>query len=289
MRREPIFWDSPLGAIEAALDGARRELRRYWAGHLALMPIRHLDATSTRQRIVDADEDRVCHAILRDALSACGFPLVAEDVDCGDEKIDLPGFLLDPLDGTHNALMGYPAYTSSVALYDAHGSVSFGWVYDLSRDMLYIAGAGLGSYVQSPVALRRLRTHARERLDDLAVSIMRRRDEDQQLSRLIRSARKVRVSACSSLDLCLIATGALDAFVDINVPGHQRTCDIAAAALVLCEAGGATLTVTGTERRLALPSREALADYGGLIAVGDSRCGVLLASLWQSERQHVSG
>jgi myo-inositol-1(or 4)-monophosphatase len=288
MYREPIFWNTQFREVESALDEASRDLRRYWASHLAMMPQPlDFDDKSCIERIADTEEDRFCYITLKSRLEKFGLPIVAEDILCS-QITALPAFLLDPLDGTHNALMGYPAYTASVALFDADGNVVFAWVYDLSRDITYLAVKGKGALIQSPLTIRRLTTSSRDKLTSLGISVMRHRSENRALDNLIRIARKVRMSSCSSLDLCLIATGALDAFLDLNSPGHERTCDIAAAALVLQEAGGTILNPDGSERQLARPGPLALNDYSGLVAVGDKRCAPILVSYLKMEDTYVS-
>lgn len=268
MARDPILWSSSFGEVEAALDSARAPLRRYWAGHLALLPEgRRINDV----KIADTPEDRNCAKIVRAALRSFGLPLVVEDEPCPAAVLG-PCFVVDPLDGTHNAMMGYPAFTISVALFDSAGQVEFGWVYDLSRDVAYLGARGLGSFVRTPLAARRLTTERQKGIQNLAVSMMRHRSSPQGIGKLMREARKVRISACSSLDLCLVAAGALDAFIDVTEPGHERTCDIAAAAVVLSEAGGILLDPAGSPRKLAPPGAAALHDYGGLVAIGDPDC-----------------
>ena len=243
--------------------------------------------TITSSRVFDAAEDRVCHDLVHARLESFDLPIVAEDIPC-PEGTSGPAFLVDPLDGTHNALMGYPAFTSSVALCDADGDAVFGWVYDFSRDVTYLTVSGKGSYLQSPLTVRRLATVPRTSVEQLAVSVMRQRVKNPALERLMPIARKVRMSGCSSFDLCLIATGALDAFIDNNFPGHERSCDIAAAALVLREAGGILLNPDGTDRKIARPGPEALRDYAGLVAVGDARCVPSLISSLGREPEDVA-
>jgi len=53
---------------------------------------------------------------------------------------------------------------------------------------------------------------------------------------LCQAVRRIRILGCVSLELCYVACGKLDAFVDVR--GSLRLTDVAAGTLILEEAGG---------------------------------------------------
>ncbi len=265
-----VIFDGEAGAVEEALLSAQTRLRYYWCVQLARPVERGLGLEAWRGGRTRADLE--CNEVVQEALSQLPFPtnLVTEDgpdLPAGDAAFS---FLIDPLDGTHNANAGYPMFSSSVAMY--HGTrYVFGWVYDLSRDITYVASADRGAYLKTPLTCDRLTARRCERLEDAGIAMLRSRDGDRRaLSQLLWSAGKVRISSCSSLDLCHAAAGVLDAFVDLSAHGHERSCDIAAAALILREAGGTTLHPDGTVREVLSPSRAAVEDFQPLLACGST-------------------
>lgn len=266
----PLFGCEKVAELEECLYEARKELRRYWAGTLACMP----DS-------IDGDEiwdgsqtqyDLDCQKIIYDCLSNISLQItIFSEEEASALTLGVGGdfyLLVDPLDGTHNAILGFPAYTSSVALYH-EGAYVFGWVYDISRDLVYTAALGEGAYLQSPIIVKRLRTRKVDRIEDMRIAFHRPKMDRERvrIEKLIWTASKVRVYSCSSLEMCLIAAGVLDAFIDIDTPGHERSCDIAAAELILREAGGSLFDGSGNPRFSLPPSAASLSDRGTLIAL----------------------
>ena len=283
-----LIFDEAIGEVERALLEAQSELRYCWAAHLARRPSARCsgeDIWQSGTTPMDLVFDEIVRRHLRKVEHICAV-IVSEDADTGTPSPGTDAFLVDALDGTHNALAGYPMYTSSVALYQDH-DWRFGWVYDVSRDVAYVAARGQGSYVKTPLLYTRLRVNPPASVGQLAVSLMRsRRPECRHgISELLWQARKVRMSSCSSIDLCLVAAGALDAFVDIEMPGHERTCDIAAAALILTEAGGDLFAPELSRRILTPPSDNSLRDFGPLIAVSNRSVAIEIAKTMSLRHQ----
>ncbi|WP_434695638.1 inositol monophosphatase family protein [Pseudomonas sp. Z1-14] len=269
----PLFSKKHIYQLEECLYEARKELRRYWAGTLICLPSTHLeDILNTTLTEYDVE----CQRILLNSLSNIDAHITIYSEDSTSEIVlgnhgDF-SLLIDPLDGTHNAMLGFPSYTSSVALY--HGSsYIFGWVYDISRDVVFTAALGEGAYLQSPIIVKRLKTRKVSHIDDMRISFHRPNTDSQKkiIDNLLWSANKVRIYSCSSLEICLIAAGILDAFIDVSTPGHERSCDIAAAELILKEAGGAMFDGTGKVRYSLPPSEESLTDRGTLIALSSAQ------------------
>jgi fructose-1,6-bisphosphatase/inositol monophosphatase family enzyme len=270
----PLFRREHVPELEECLYEARKQLRRYWAGTLACLPDSNTrnDYWNNSQTQYDLD----CQRILYDCLSKISIrvTIYSEENTSAVTYGDIGDFylLIDPLDGTHNAVLGFPAYTSSVALYH-EGVYVFGWIYDFSRDLVYTAALGEGAYLQSSIIVKRLQTRKVNRIEDMRISFHRPKEDREKviIEKLIWTASKVRVYSCSSLEICLIAAGVLDAFIDIDTPGHERSCDIAAAELILREAGGALFDRTGHPRLSLPPSPTSLSDNGTLIALSSEK------------------
>ena len=67
----------------------------------------------------------------------------------------------------------------------------------------------------------------------------------QKLSPLIRRFYRIRILGSSALTLCQIASGSMEAF--INMRTSNRLVDVAAGILILSEAGGKIFSIDGAE------------------------------------------
>ena len=68
-------------------------------------------------------------------------------------------WIIDPLDGTHNYLRGFPHFCVSIGFRD-HGDLVYGVVYDPLRDEMFTASKGDGAFLND----RRIRVTKRESL-----------------------------------------------------------------------------------------------------------------------------
>jgi len=78
----------------------------------------------------------------------------------------------------------------------------------------------------------------------------------ERLNRVIpvmKTARRVRSLGAASLEICYVASGALDAYVDLR--GKIRTLDFAAAMLILRESGG-VFSLLDTDEQMEIPLTE---------------------------------
>ena len=169
----------------------------------------------------------------------------------GEEGTDLPGppgdsggglvWYIDPLDGTVNYAHGYPVYALSMALYQGN-EPRLGVVYDPERGECFTAIAGAGAFlrrdgrperrlaVSKEVALERSLLATGFPYDRQTSTL----DNLAEMAAFLKTARGVRRSGSSALDICYVAAGRLDGFWEYKL----NIWDVAAAAIVLNEAGG---------------------------------------------------
>jgi myo-inositol-1(or 4)-monophosphatase len=175
--------------------------------------------------------------------------------------------VLDPIDGTVNYLYRIPMYAVSVAVVTGDPRVPGEWatvagcVHNVRTQESWTAGLGRGAWVDG-VPLR---------LDpvagDLAHALVatgfgyrpaRREAQARTFAEIAPHVRDLRRIGSASLDLCMVAAGQVDLYYERGL----NVWDLAAAALVVSEAGG---TVTGLEGR-PLGERTVLAGDGALCA-----------------------
>jgi len=173
--------------------------------------------------------------------------------------------VLDPIDGTHNALRGIPAYSISLAIgHKRLADVQEALVRDLVSGATYYAAKEGGAFLNAgPIHVRPAD------LEDLVFSVYLGSHAAPDAAEIAHLARRVRVFGVASLDLCLVARGAADLYyMHSATPATRvRAVDIAGATLIVREAGGLVLDLKGGELDMPLTTI-ARTD---LVAVGDRR------------------
>ncbi len=152
---------------------------------------------------------------------------------------------VDPIDGTTNLVHGLPFYCSSIAVSTAPAlsAVFAALVADLPHDTTYTALKSKGAYRNS----EKIASSTRASLDDAMIGLdlnsNKVKEIAPQLTNLIQKTGHTRHFGANALELCYVADGTTDAFVDIR--GKLRTTDLAAAFLIVHEAGGTITAPTG--------------------------------------------
>jgi myo-inositol-1(or 4)-monophosphatase len=153
---------------------------------------------------------------------------------------------VDPIDGTTNLVRGIPFYASSIAISakPTLSTVYAALVADLVHDTTYTAQEGEGAYRDG----EKISSSTRGSLEDAVVGLdlnsYKVKEIAPQLTNLIQETKHIRHFGANALELCYVADGTTDAFIDIR--GKLRTTDMAAAFLILKKAGGTITTPLGT-------------------------------------------
>lgn len=216
--------------------------------------------------------DREANALIVECLASVGprVPVVSEEAPLPIGVSDAEQFwLVDPIDGSHNAALGFPAFTVSIALVRGKRPI-FGWVYDPSRRVAYHAsrGAGASMTVLDGGTRRLLAPRCDVPLARAVVGVIGGRRQTASMAALSRAVGKIRVVSCSSLEICYVATGVLDAFVDVSSTGYERACDIAAATVILEEVGGQIQARNGAALSFGPAGMASIAERQPIIATG---------------------
>ncbi|HPS90798.1 MAG TPA: bifunctional fructose-bisphosphatase/inositol-phosphate phosphatase [Methanothrix sp.] len=186
------------------------------------------DGTPTKQ-IDRAAEDAVLDTLRGSGL---GFRVLSEEI--GEVLIgEKPDYFLhlDPLDGTFNAIAGIPFY--SVSIYLSRGDFHLGFISDLARGESYYAEAGRGAYSDQS---GRLHVSDNADLSRFSISAYTLRPHTGRIAAIGDTVRRIRTLGSTALEMAYVASGKLDAFVDLR--GRMRVVDMAAGKLIIEEAGG---------------------------------------------------
>lgn len=208
-------------------------------------------ATKSSPTDVVTAMDQAAEELLRELLGAAR----PQDGVLGEEAGLQPGtsgltWVLDPIDGTVNYLYGLLPYAVSVALVDGDPSVEGAWtpvlgcVHAPATGQTWTAATGRGARLDG----RELRIPTPPAALDLALVGTgfgylpeRRRSQARVLAELLPQVRDVRRMGSAAIDICLVAGGELDAYYERGV----HVWDVAAAAVVLTEAGGVLTGIDG--------------------------------------------
>jgi myo-inositol-1(or 4)-monophosphatase len=165
-----------------------------------------------------------------------------QDEIVGEEGANLRGdsgvrWILDPLDGTTNFVHRYPAHSVAVGV-EIHGRRTMGVVHDTFNHRVYSGVVGQGATCDGqPLAVRNETELSRALVGTgFLPNAEARRVQADLLRAALPRVRDIRRSGCPSLDICNVASGALDAFYECGL----GQWDIAAATAI-AEAAGATV------------------------------------------------
>ncbi|MET8243732.1 inositol monophosphatase family protein [Streptomyces sp. NPDC005202] len=199
------------------------------------------------------DADRLAERYLTDTLGA----LLPGSVVVGEEAVhanpatyeairgDAPVWIIDPVDGTRQFVHGDPGFCTLVAL-ARHGVVHASWTYAPARDQLATAVRGGGAFLDGEP----LRPGAPEpgRALEVATSHPDFTTDEQKRALLGLWTDGIAPRACGSagLEYLAVARGELDA----TAFSWEAAWDHAAGLLLVEEAGGAHLTLTGEPFRI---------------------------------------
>jgi myo-inositol-1(or 4)-monophosphatase len=202
-------------------------------------------AGGDKTKLVDLSAEKaIVEVFLQQDVS---FTLVSEESGIKEYGIKPKGcyVTVDPVDGTTNLVRGLPFFCSSIAisrrpfLSDVYAAM----VIDLCRGITYTATRGEGAYRDETRIVTSTVTSLAEAVIGLDLNSYKVKELVPLLSDLIQSTRHIRHFGANALELCFVAEGLTDAFVDIR--GKLRTTDVAAGFLILKEAGGTISTING--------------------------------------------
>jgi myo-inositol-1(or 4)-monophosphatase len=239
---------TPAGEEPADLRRIAEDLVTEAAEHLSGLP-RPWDergiapagvATKSTPTDVVTASDHALESFIRERLAA----LRPGDAVVGEEHGSTAGesrtvWLVDPIDGTVNFLYGMPWYAISVAAVRDGSSVA-GAVIEPATGRLWSAAVGAGATCDG----RPLRVSG---ATDLSLSLLgtgfsyraeRRVRQVRMIGGMLPHVRDVRRAGSASLDLCAVAAGWADAYLEHGC----NWWDWAAAALIAQEAGALVRT-----------------------------------------------
>ena len=249
-------------------------LREKWA-----QP-RQLTAKGFRDLVTDADyaSQALITSQIRQAFPEHGFLTEEEASDLPDSGSII--WVIDPVDGTTNYSRQIPIFTVAIAAVDsASREVVVGVILDPMRQELFSAAKGQGVWLQVEKGEKRpLSASPVSILSESIVSLDMSHDHQTRQSVLdfVQHAgndiAKMRLIGSAALSMAWLAAGRLDAYLNYRL----QPWDVAAASLLVREAGGQVTTLDGQPWRW---TKEA----GGVVATNGRFHAQLLQKLSQTQ------
>lgn len=149
-------------------------------------------------------------------------------------------FVVDPLDGTANAVKNIPAYGISLAVAEVTDpdrsmtiqDIELGFVQNFATGDIYQAHKGGGASLND----KGIKTSSKNDITQSSIGAYIYRAEMEKVDKLCKMIRRMRILGSVAIELCYVADGTYDAFLDVR--GNLRIVDISAAKLIVEEAGG---------------------------------------------------
>jgi len=166
-------------------------------------------------------------------------------------------WIIDPLDGTNNFVRGVPHFAVSIAL-RSRGEIVVGCIHDPMRGETFTAIRGRGASVNGATMAASHQPALAGALVTVGFSYLpaRRTRVLDRLPEIAPHARAIRCTGSAALDLAYVAGGRFDAAWYLSL--HEW--DVAAARLLIAEAGGTLTDLSGAP--LDDPQRGLLASNG---------------------------
>jgi myo-inositol-1(or 4)-monophosphatase len=205
--------------------------------------------------------DRRAEEIVLAGLASLKEPITIISEELGTQELNGGGMrvVIDPIDGSKNAISGIPIYCTSIAVSSGENlsGVTFSYIINLVSGDEFWAEKGKGAFMNGE------RLHAQHD-DELYLAAYEAQSPGRDIPSimpLLSWAKKTRCLGSTALDLAYLASGSISVFV---CPSPSRSFDFAGGWLLVKEAGG---IITNTEGE----------DIGG-IQLGLKKISPLLAA-----------
>jgi len=153
-------------------------------------------------------------------------------------------WVIDPIDGTVNYFYNLPGWNISIAAKDEEG-VLIGIVYAPTLNSLWRASRGGGAFLND----RKIHVSLADTLSDSLIAtgfsydLAERVRQGEKIASLIPRVRDIRRNGAAAVDLCHVASGAVDGYFESGL----KEWDLAAGGLIAREAGALVTGRNGSE------------------------------------------
>ena len=200
-------------------------------------------------------EDVIINTIENEKVSIL---LISEEIGekyIGDKRKAIESqniLIVDPVDGSNNAVRGIPYCSVSIAYAKGKniGDIKKAVVLDLVSKDIYWTIKGEGAYLNANKIHVSDLDLSDKSFFELNLPKKNAFKNVERLKPIIQQFHRIRILGSSALTLCQVARGSMEAF--INLRESNRLVDVAAGYLILKEAGGKFFSIKGVDFDLEL-------------------------------------
>ncbi|XP_058555916.1 inositol monophosphatase 1 isoform X2 [Neofelis nebulosa] len=190
-----------------------------------------------------------------------------ESVAAGEKSVltDSPTWIIDPIDGTTNFVHRFPFVAVSIG-FTVNKKMEFGVVYSCLEDKMYTGRKGKGAFCNG----QKLQVSQQEDITKSLLVTEFGSSRTPETVRIILSNLErllcvpihgIRGVGTAAINMCLVATGVADAYYEMGI----HCWDMAGAGIIVTEAGGVLMDVTGEpfdlmSRRIIAANSKTLAE-----------------------------
>lgn len=186
--------------------------------------------------------DKKAEDIIFEELERLNQPLTIVSEEYGFKDIRGGGvnILIDPIDGSKNALSGIPMFSTSIAIVrgDSIKDTSMGYIINLINGDEYWAIKDKGSFLNG----NSIRTQQTDEFHVITYESQRPSMDIPRILSLLSLFRRARCFGSTALDMAFLSQGAVSVFV---TPTPSRSFDFSAGYLLIKEAGGIVTDLDG--------------------------------------------
>ena len=246
-----------LEIIQECSQKMRRAALRYYGSPKAAVGFGVGAGGDTSKRIDLAAEKALIDCLGKHEVSCT---LVSEEagtkqIGFGPSEIYV---ITDPVDGTTNAVRGLPFSANVIAVSRSPWlkDVETALVSDIVHNITYTAQKNRGAFKNG----KRIKPSETSDIADAVIGVdlntFKIEELVAKLEGLFRVGKHFRHFGANALEICYVADGSTNAFIDIR--GKLRVTDMVASYLILREAGGIIVSPEGEELNVPLAATQRL-------------------------------
>lgn len=222
-------------AIQAARAAGAITLK-YYGGQYEVGQKGHDNPVTT----ADLEADACLREILLQAHPEYGW--LSEETADAPERLDRERvWIVDPIDGTKEFIQGIPEYVVSIALVEDSEPI-VGVIYNPGRGDVHAAVRHGGAFLNG----KRVFCTEVEQLDQATMIVSRSETKRGEIEPFLPHLKEVRPVGSVAYKLALVSTGSADLNASVQ---PKNEWDVCAGDLLIREAGGQMLDLTGQVRR----------------------------------------
>ena len=186
--------------------------------------------------------DKIAEDIIISELESSGLPLSIISEEYGLKEVNGGGskVIIDPIDGSKNAISGIPFFCTSIAVAEGAtvGSITTAYVVNLINGDEFRAEKDKGTFMNG----ERVFSQKDEEFYLVSYEAQTPGRDIPRILPLLSKSRKTRCLGATALDLAYLSCGSISVFV---TPSLSRSFDFAGGWLLVREAGGVCTDLKG--------------------------------------------